>query len=92
MRGINKKSTNKPIIDNPIVKKAMGELPFFEMDGNREVRVEGCKGVLEYSTSVIRINTNQMVTCFKGRGLNLKSLSPTSLVIVGFITSIDFTI
>lgn len=62
----------------------------FQMSGNREVIVEGCKGVLEYDDKVIRINTGKMVTSFQGRGLCIKCLTPDSLVIEGFITSIEF--
>lgn len=62
----------------------------FEISGNREVIVDGCRGVLEYDETKIRINTGKMITCFIGRGLTIKCLSPDSLVIEGFITSIEF--
>ena len=62
----------------------------FELCGNREVVVDGCRGVLEYDETVVRINTGKMITCFFGRGLTLKCLTPDSLVIGGFITSIEF--
>ncbi|HHZ06686.1 MAG TPA: sporulation protein [Clostridiales bacterium] len=65
-------------------------LPFLEMKSNREVTVEGCKGILEYDKEIIRINTGGMVISFKGRGLNIKCLTISSVVIEGFITAVEF--
>ena len=62
----------------------------FEMCGNREVIIEGCRGVLEYDENVVRINTGKMITCFFGRGLTRKCLTTDSLIVEGFITSIEF--
>lgn len=66
-------------------------LPCFEFSGNREVVVEGSRGVLEYAPEVIRLNTDAMVVSFFGRNLNLKCISPTALIIDGFVTSVEFT-
>ena len=65
-------------------------LTHFEMNGNREIVVDGCKGILEYDENIIRLNTGKMITKFLGRHLNIKCLTPDSLVIEGFITSIEF--
>lgn len=62
----------------------------FEMHGNREVVVEGCRSILQYDESAIRINVGKMIACFLGRGLCIKCLTPDSLVVEGFITSIEF--
>lgn len=68
------------------------QLPELEFSGNREVVIEGSKGVLEYDTNTIRINTNSMILCFHGRDLNLKCISPTALIINGFITNVEFVL
>ena len=62
----------------------------FEMNSNREVIIEGCKGILQYDENIIRINTGKMVTSFFGRNLSIKCLTPDSLVVEGFIKSIEF--
>lgn len=74
---------------NPLAS-LLQDMPLFELHGNREVQIEGCKGVLEYDSCIIRINTGTMVVSFTGRNLNLKCLSPSSLIIDGFITNIEF--
>lgn len=68
------------------------DAPHFEMNSNNEVIIEGSRGVLEYTQEVIRINTNKMVVTFKGRGLNVKCISPQELIINGFITCIEFSV
>lgn len=69
---------------------AMSNCVHFEMNSNREVAIEGCKGILQYDENIIRINTGKMVTSFSGRNLSIKCLTPDSLIVQGFITSIEF--
>lgn len=63
-----------------------------EIDGNTSVSIEGSRGVLEYSDTVIRVNLGDTSVSFTGRGLNLKCISPTSLDIEGFIMGIEFSV
>ncbi|MBR1534329.1 MAG: YabP/YqfC family sporulation protein [Ruminococcus sp.] len=70
----------------------MNNQPCIEFSGNREVVIEGSRGVLEYSTDCIRVNTDGMVISLSGRGLNLRCISDSSLIIVGFILSVEFII
>lgn len=64
--------------------------PSLEFMSNREVTVEGSRGVLSYSEEQIRVNTEGMILCFFGRNLNLKCISPSALVISGFIEKLEF--
>ena len=43
---------------------AASVLPRMEFCGNREVTIDGSKGVLEYDENLIRINMGKMVACF----------------------------
>ncbi len=65
-------------------------LPVIEFTGDRTVMVEGSTGVLKYESEVIRINTRSMVIAFYGRGLTLKCISPTAVIIDGCITNTEF--
>lgn len=65
-------------------------LPYIELKSNREIVIDGCKGIVEYDTEIIRINTGNMVVALTGRGLNIKCLTTSSVVICGFITGIEF--
>lgn len=57
---------------------------------NREAIIEGCRGVLEYNEDYIRLNLGNMSVRFCGRALQLRSLSEESVIIEGFIQSIEF--
>lgn len=61
-----------------------------EVNGNREAVVEGCSGVLEYNSQVVRIVARGRTVRFTGRGLTIRSLTADALVVAGFITSIEF--
>ncbi len=64
--------------------------PCFEFTGNREVVIEGSRGVLGYSPENIRVNTAALTLSLFGRGLNLRCISDSALVIEGVITSVEF--
>ena len=61
-----------------------------EMNGNREVEVEGCRNILPYDTTDIKLDVGKMTIAFTGRNLTLKNFSTDSLIIEGFILSINF--
>lgn len=63
---------------------------YIEMSGNREVCIDGCKGILEYDDALIRISVNHSSVAVKGRNLSIKCLSQDSVVISGIISSVEF--
>lgn len=63
-----------------------------EINGNTEAVVDGCSGILEYDTDVVRIRTGKMSIRFEGRNLTIKCLTSDSLVVTGFLTGISFLI
>lgn len=69
---------------------ALPDFSHFEMNSNKEVIIEGSRGILQYDENIIRVNMGKMIAAFFGRNLSLKCLDSDSLVIVGFITSIEF--
>ncbi len=72
------------------LKDVFGIKPRIEISGNTSATIEGCKGVLEYSKAQIRVSLGKYSLKLCGRGLDLRCISPTSLVIEGFITSIEY--
>lgn len=61
-----------------------------ELFGNRRAVVEGCAGILEYESETVRIRAGKMILCFKGRGLCIKCMDQDSLVVEGFILSLEY--
>lgn len=61
-----------------------------ELFGNRRAVVEGCAGILEYESEIVRVRAGKMILCFKGRGLSIKCMDRDSLVVEGFILSLEY--
>ena len=62
-----------------------------EMNGNRELFIEGCRGVVEYTETIIRVATADGGIKVIGRGMNLRNLTPDTLLVEGYILSVEFT-
>ncbi len=65
-------------------------LPHLEADGNRELFVEGCKGIIAYEEGRIALNTGKLIITVLGSGIEIKAYSDTQTVISGDIMSIGF--
>lgn len=63
---------------------------FIEIKGNNEATIEGCKGILEYDSVIIRISVGSYAVAVKGKGLTIKCMSAGSVVISGVITSLEY--
>ena len=55
--------------------------PKIEMSGNREIIVDGCKGVVEYSEDLIKLNLGEVVLTLSGDGLVINSFDSSIAVI-----------
>jgi len=61
-----------------------------EIIGNNELIVDGVQGVLEYDESYIRVSLGKMLAKITGRNLTLKAMGDESIVVDGYILSIEF--
>ena len=68
------------------------DAPCIELIGNREILIEGSKGVLEYASECVRVNMAGMILTVEGRELDLRCISESALIIEGFILSLQFTV
>lgn len=66
-------------------------ISYIEITGNREVIVDGCKGILQYDEDVIKLNAGHLVIRFTGNDLTICSMQAEQALIKGQILSIDFT-
>ena len=65
---------------------------YYEINSNKEVNVEGCRGIIQYEKNLVKLNMQNMVTIFCGRNLEIKCLTKDSLIITGFVTSVQFLV
>lgn len=70
--------------------EALNNEPKIEMLGNREIIIDGCKGVVEYGENLIKLNTGEYVLSVIGDGLIIKSFDGSVAVISGKIAEITF--
>lgn len=85
---VNMKSTLRQRLEIPEMLDY--KMPHIQADGNREIIVDGCKGIVEYSQDRIKLNTGALVIGFTGDGIEIKDYSDSQTVISGNIFSIDF--
>lgn len=61
-----------------------------ELSGNKEAIIEGCCGVLEYSDSIIALNTGRLTVRVCGCELTIVSMQNGQVIIKGTITGLDY--
>lgn len=67
------------------------DIPKITMIGNLQIYIENHKGIIEYSNSLIRINTKNGILRIIGKNLLLKNIVIEEIVIVGEIHQLEFT-
>lgn len=67
-------------------------VPQIEFYGRGQVTVEECHGVIiaEYDPETIKLLAGSQKIRFYGNGLNLKNLTPQSVMISGKVSSFEF--
>ncbi|MBQ3137129.1 MAG: YabP/YqfC family sporulation protein [Clostridia bacterium] len=65
--------------------------PHIDLCSNKEVYIDGCMGIIEYNSSLVRINCKGMIVKISGDELSIKSDSAEQISISGNIISLDFT-
>lgn len=73
-----------------LVSEFFADEPKIEMLGNREMIVDGCKGVVEYNETLIKLSLGENVLSLSGDNLIIKSFDSSVAVISGQICDISF--
>lgn len=63
---------------------------YIEMISNYCALIDGCKSVMEYDDSVVKLNLGKMTVAFRGNSLTIKSLSMEQAMVEGFIALVEF--
>ncbi|MBQ4572742.1 MAG: YabP/YqfC family sporulation protein [Clostridia bacterium] len=85
-----RKTREKNQIKNKIIGEMFRDEPRIELTGNREVIIDGCKGVVEYTENNIRISLGENVLSLSGDNLLIQSFDNDVVIINGQISDIDF--
>lgn len=65
-------------------------IPLISLKGREEAVIENYRGIIEYSTEKIRVNTSSGVLRITGEGLLIKCLDADNVIITGKINSTEF--
>lgn len=69
---------------------AISTLPTLALVGNRELTVEGHRGILEYRQQLIRLSGGSLVIVVAGEELSLSAISTSGARVTGRIDKIMF--
>lgn len=89
---MNKKNDLKKDISDAfeIPKEIVLDMPLVSLRGNNEAVIENYKGIIEYSSEKIRINTTIGILKFTGNRLAIKCLDLNNIIVTGSISQIEF--
>ena len=65
-------------------------MPHIELFSNREVNIEGCLGIIEYNSSLIKLNCRGMSVKFNGDNLCISNMNDSLACVTGTIVSVEF--
>jgi len=71
-------------------KEVMLDLPKLTMIGHRNLIIENYKGLIEYETNKIRINTNAGIIKIIGRSMVIRAITSEDILLEGEIDSLEF--
>ena len=60
------------------------------LHANREVVVDGCRGVIACSEEELKLNVGNKALLIKGRGLMIKYLTDREITVAGLIVGVEF--
>ena len=71
-------------------KEVILDIPKLKVVGNNEVGIENHKGIVEYNSNIIRMNTTIGIIKITGLNLHLKEVSHDGVIIAGEIISLEY--
>ena len=65
-------------------------MPHIELFSNREANVEGCLGIIEYDSSLIKLNCSGITVKFSGDSMCINNMNEGLACVTGTIVSVEF--
>ena len=85
------KSLREIIADKlSLPKDVVLDLPRVSICGDKEIFIENHKGIMEYTTSCIRIKSNDGLVYIYGEGLHIIILEPDRMVVNGELSRVEY--
>lgn len=91
MKKKNTKNLKKEISDIlEMPEEVVFDMPLISFKGRSEAVIENYKGIIEYGTEKIRLNTSVGIFKITGENLVIKGLDADNVIICGQINSAEF--
>lgn len=74
-----------------VPQEIVSDAPRIIFDSNTRIYIENFKGISEYGSENIKINTGRYTVTVKGERLEIKSMTTEEAVIEGLIKTVDFS-
>ena len=71
-------------------QEVVTDCPELTISGNRELRLEGYSGLLEYTDTQIRVSAGRQVITVNVNNLEIKSIATGQITVIGRFFSVDF--
>lgn len=79
------------IQNSGLPKSAFNGYAQIDLTGNEEASIDGCKGIIEYSSEKITLNLGNCCASFCGDSLEMQTFDEERTVIKGKFLSIEFS-
>lgn len=73
-------------------EEVMLNLPIAHVYGNKKIEIHNFKGLIEYTTERVRINTSIGVLIIEGKSMEIKVMTTEELHIVGNVMQVSYVI
>lgn len=68
-----------------------GQDSHIEINSGREVLIEGCRGILEYSDTRIQVSVGRQAVAVIGSDLTVRNMFTQVIVVTGHISGIEYS-
>lgn len=89
---MSKKSNIKSRLSDSLElpKEVTLNIPIIKATGNNDIYIENHKGIIEYSSEMLRINSQIGIIKISGKNLFIKEINKEELFIIGDVNIIEF--
>jgi len=67
-----------------------GEEAFITIVGTKEINIEGYMGIIEYTSTMVRLNTKKKILKITGADMEIAGVSREYIVITGQIIGVEY--
>lgn len=71
-------------------KTVVMNLPKLTLAGDRELYLENYKGIIEYTTELVRLNLGEKELKITGEGLSIRSIESEDITVSGMLKTVEF--